>query len=438
MCAQATNDPVIHQRPDHSLSRKKIQTDALKVLYRLHKSGFLGYLVGGGVRDHLLNRSPKDYDIATDARPQKIRKLFRNSRIIGRRFRLVHVYFHSGIVEVSTFRRDPEPQAQQAETGDLLITDDNAFGSPQEDAFRRDFTVNALFYNIADYSVIDYVGGMDDLRAGVIRVIGEPSVRFQEDPVRMLRACELAGRLRFTIDPATQSGIEQHAAEIERAAAPRLCEEISQLLRCGCSARAMQWIAELGLVDHVLPETRTMVAAENQGLGEFTRFFAFLDGEARKNRELPEIGVYSLLLLPAVLNSWERLEGGRRRPGYRQLREIAEEKAAPLFLRLGLSKHKVEHTAQTLLGYRKMVLGQWQTRQRVQLVNKPYFDDAFFLYRGAAALGVHNGEDLNRWERVRKQRPKKAVVSGKGRKRGRRRGRGKRAGSRAAARRTRG
>jgi poly(A) polymerase len=155
-------EPRILGRPDHTISRSNIDDNALKVLHRLHRARRLGYMVGGAVRDLLLDRKPKDYDIATDARPPEVRRLFRNSRIIGRRFRLAHVYFKEGIVEVATFRRDPDPGAQQGADGELLITDDNVFGTPEEDAFRRDFTVNALFYNIADYSVIDYVDGIED------------------------------------------------------------------------------------------------------------------------------------------------------------------------------------------------------------------------------------------------------------------------------------
>jgi poly(A) polymerase len=210
-------EPRILSRPQHGLSRKAVQKSALKVLYRLSGSDHLAYLVGGAVRDLLLGHAPKDYDVATDARPQRIRRLFRNSRIIGRRFRLVHVYFRDGIIEVSTFRRSPDPQAQESDAGDLLITDDNVFGSPREDAFRRDFTINALFYDISNFSVIDYVGGIDDLEAGIVRVIGDPGVRFCEDPVRMMRACEYAGRLgRHAVDVRARLGGRPAAGDRSR------------------------------------------------------------------------------------------------------------------------------------------------------------------------------------------------------------------------------
>src|ERR671920_1916826 len=201
-------EPVIVPRAEHPISRRDIDADALKVLYRLHESGYVAYLVGGSVRDLLLSRRPKDFDIGTSAHPYQIKKLFRNCWIIGRRFRLAHVKFGTKVIEVATFRRQvaageevvqdgvPAPDPTTPE-GEHQIHRDNTFGTPEEDAFRRDFTINALFYDIATFSIIDYVGGLDDLRAGVVRAIGDPEVRLREDPVRMLRAISLAARLEF-------------------------------------------------------------------------------------------------------------------------------------------------------------------------------------------------------------------------------------------------
>ncbi|MCU1350225.1 MAG: hypothetical protein JWO56_3255, partial [Acidobacteria bacterium] len=205
------HEGTVVDRSDHPISRRRIPENVLKVLYRLHRSGYRAYLCGGSVRDLLMNRTPKDFDIATDAHPAEIRRLFRNSRIIGRRFRLVHVIFQDGAVEVSTFRREPE---RSDDPEDLLVTDDNTFGSPLQDARRRDFTINGLFYNIADFSVIDYVGGLEDLDAHRVRVIGDPDVRFREDPVRMMRAIEFASRLSFEIESETYDGIVRHRGEL--------------------------------------------------------------------------------------------------------------------------------------------------------------------------------------------------------------------------------
>src|SRR5947208_5886183 len=216
-------------RASHSISRRRIPENVLKVLYRLHRSGYRAYLCGGSVRDLLMNRPPKAFDIATDAHPMEVRRLFRNSRVIGRRFRLVHVLFQDMTVEVSTFRREPERAAQTEDTENLLITDDNTFGSPLQDARRRDFTINALFYNIADFSVLDYIGGISDLTDGLVRVIGDPDVRFREAPVRMMRAIEFASRLGFQIEDKTWGAVGWHRNDALEASPPPVAEEIRAL-----------------------------------------------------------------------------------------------------------------------------------------------------------------------------------------------------------------
>src|SRR3954465_14182414 len=212
-------EPRIIPREEHPLSRRDVDPDALKVLYRLRQFEYVAYLVGGSVRDLLLGRRPKDFDIGTSAHPYQVKKLFRNCWIIGRRFRLPPVRFGTKVIEVATFRRQVAPGEEVVQDGvpapdpstpegEHLIHHDNTFGTPEEDAFRRDFTINALFYDIATFSVIDYVGGLDDLRAGIVRCIGDPEVRFREDPVRMLRAIALAARLGFTIDKPVLSAIQ--------------------------------------------------------------------------------------------------------------------------------------------------------------------------------------------------------------------------------------
>src|SRR5512132_3709690 len=223
--------PRIIPRAEHPISRRDIDPDALKVLYRLRQYDHVAYLVGGSVRDLLLGRRPKDFDVGTSAHPYQVKKLFRNCWIIGRRFRLAHVKFGTKVIEVATFRRQvaageevvqdgvPAPDPTTPE-GEHLIHHDNTFGTPEEDAFRRDFTINALFYDIADFSVIDYVGGLDDLQAKVVRSIGDPEVRFREDPVRMLRAVALAARLGFTIDEPILGAIRVLRHEIASSSAP--------------------------------------------------------------------------------------------------------------------------------------------------------------------------------------------------------------------------
>ena len=261
--------PRILPRPEHTVSRKAIDPDALKVLYRLKNHGFVAYLVGGGVRDLLLGRSRKDFDIGTSAHPQQVKKLFRNCFVVGRRFRLGHVRFGKKVVEVSTFRRQAE-----SEGGDTLIRRDNTFGTPEEDAFRRDFTVNALFYDIATFSVIDYVGGLDDLKRKTIRTIGDPAVRFREDPVRMLRAVAFAARLGFEIQRDTLEAIRTLRGELVKSSPARLLDEVFKILRQGVSAETFRLLHETGILIYLMPQASERIAA---GPSELLRSLARLD-----------------------------------------------------------------------------------------------------------------------------------------------------------------
>ena len=219
--------PVVRKRDEHTISRKDIDPDALKVLYRLSSHRYTAYLVGGSVRDLLLGRHPKDFDVGTNAQPHEIRKLFQRCILIGRRFRLAHVRFGNKVIETSTFRRSPDPHPNPGDPGvDLFQRDDNLFGTPAEDARRRDFTVNGLFYDIDTFSVIDHVGGLADLERRQIRAIGDPEIRFREDPIRMIRAGRFAGRLGFALETETRNALLLHHGEIRKASPPRLLEEI--------------------------------------------------------------------------------------------------------------------------------------------------------------------------------------------------------------------
>ncbi len=253
-------EPIVVPRSEHSLSRRDIDPDALKVLYRLRDANYIAYLVGGSVRDLLLGRAPKDFDIGTSAHPYQVKRLFRNCWIIGRRFRLAHVKFGQKVIEVATFRRQVPPigdesgEAPRDVPVDLLIHHDNTFGTPEEDAFRRDFTINALFYDIATFSIIDYVGGLRDLKERVVRAIGVPEERFREDPVRMLRAIALAARLDFALDPPVVEAIRTCRAEISRSAPARLLEEYYKVLRLGSGERTFRLLTECGLLEAITPE----------------------------------------------------------------------------------------------------------------------------------------------------------------------------------------
>jgi poly(A) polymerase len=287
-------EPVIVPRAEHPISRRDIDSDALKVLYRLHESGATAYLVGGSVRDLLLSRRPKDFDIGTSAHPYQVKKLFRNCWIIGRRFRLAHVRFGLKTIEVATFRKhipagtesepaSPVSHVSPASPASAASADhDNTFGTPEEDAFRRDFTINALFYDISTFSIIDYVGGLKDLKDGLIRCIGDPNERFQEDPVRMLRAIVMASRLNFRLDRPIVDAIATHRGLMAAASSARLIEEYYKILRSGYAEITFRGLAEHRLLDPVTPEIQR--GAKNQALWDS---LAALDAYRRKFDSAP-------------------------------------------------------------------------------------------------------------------------------------------------------
>jgi poly(A) polymerase len=302
-------EPRIVPRAEHPISRRDVDPDALKVLYRLRQFDHVAYLVGGSVRDLLLGRRPKDFDIGTSAHPYQVKKLFRNCWIIGRRFRLAHVRFGPKVIEVATFRRQVEPGEEIVAEGvpaavhhehaddpsadasnAHLIHRDNTFGTPEEDAFRRDFTINALFYDIATFSVIDYIGGLDDLKSGIVRAIGDPEVRMREDPVRMMRAVALSARLDFTIDPPVVDAIRRHRRELARSSAPRLLEEYYKILRAGSSEKTFRDLAALGLIEPVAKELQ-------QGAADpLWRSLAALDAYRRRFESSPDTLTNAILL----------------------------------------------------------------------------------------------------------------------------------------------
>ena len=294
-------EKIIIARADHGISRSLLSPNGIKVLYKLKENGFTAYLVGGGVRDLLLGREPKDFDVVTDATPSQLKKLFRNCRLIGRRFRLAHLHFHDEIIEVATFRSSsdappedapdeapqaspeaapeeevPEPERDgrrrrhghgpsMLKSEDGMVLRDNVFGTPEEDAIRRDFTVNALFYSIADFSIIDHVGGMEDLRNGLIRTIGDPLVRFTEDPVRMIRAVRFASMLGFNIEQRTEAAIGELSGSINKATPPRLYEEVLKLLLLGAGERTYQMMRHCGLFEPLFPHFDAWLARESDG-----------------------------------------------------------------------------------------------------------------------------------------------------------------------------
>lgn len=256
--------PTVLPRQDHGISRANISENALKVLYRLKKAGYQAYLVGGGVRDLLLGHEPKDFDVATDALPEEVRRLFRNCRLIGRRFRLAHVHFGHEIIEVATFRGEHSGDSEgRMENG--MIVRDNVYGTLEEDAWRRDFTVNALYYNIADFSLVDYTGGLEDLNAGRLRIIGDPMLRYREDPVRMLRAIRFAAKLGFRVDGESEEAIFQLGHLLQEVAPARLFDEALKLFLSGYAVETFELLRHYGIFGHLFPATEERLQHEEAG-----------------------------------------------------------------------------------------------------------------------------------------------------------------------------
>ena len=421
-------EPTVISRADHSISRDQIDPDALKVLYRLRKFDHQAYLVGGGVRDLLLGRAPKDFDIGTSAHPNEVKRIFRNCWIIGRRFRLAHVKFGPKTIEVATFRRQVSPdelvaaeaedeRAAQAETAAGTkarrrpIRRDNTFGTAEEDAFRRDFTINALFYDIATFSVIDYVGGMRDLQEGVLRSIGDPNERFIEDPVRMLRAIAFTARLGFTLDPPVQRAIRRHKAEIGKASPARMIEELYKLLRSGFAAQTFRSLSEHGLLESIAPEV------ERRKTSSLWRSLELLDTYREKCKSAPDT-LTNAILLGSLVQPVQPLDLTPRR----------RDDKRPLDVRLGLlpiARRDVERLRQALQIQPKLQDADLAARAQRAVMHRGAFTEAMTW------LEIHGDDDasLDRWKalvaaggpkpaakrrRRRPRRRKKTVVEGRG------------------------
>ncbi|MDP8223519.1 MAG: polynucleotide adenylyltransferase PcnB [Candidatus Lernaella stagnicola] len=380
-----TIEPLIVPRPEHSLSRKKIAINALKVMGRLNRHGYEAYLVGGSIRDILIGRRPKDFDLVTDARPDEVRKLFRNSRLIGRRFRLVHIFFHGGeIIEVSTFRKgvpfDPD--------SDSPIKEENTFGSPAEDACRRDLTINGLYYDLKTFNIIDFVGGMSDIRDRIVRVIGDPALRFREDPIRMLRAIRHSAGTGFTIEPATRQAIQEHASEITKANPSRLRDEFMRELTEGRAARSINLMIELGLLQHIMPEARDALAQTERAAATRVHWLANLDAldEAISIRgqrvEITQPMIFAAFTAPLVKaqNFPAKVDDPRRLRGF--LPGAIRDYLKPVLKSLGISRGYADAASMVLVGLLNLETSLARDgRVPRSLLRKVYFPPALILFQ---------------------------------------------------------
>ncbi len=389
------------------------------MLHRISGAGYKAYLVGGSVRDLLLSRQPKDFDIGTDAHPQALRRLFRNCRLIGRRFRLAHILFAEGkVIEVATFRRRPEPLDPNAP--ELLMTSDNVFGTAREDALRRDFTINGLFYNIADFSVIDYVGGLEDLEAGLVRTIGDADIRFREDPVRMMRAVEFASRLGFAITPDAYEAILNHRREIAKSAPPRVTEELSQSLKGGHALTTFLLMREVGLLDILLPELAEVLRETDpehpHGTGHlFWALLDVLDAERRRGRVYEDAVLFALFFLP-IVRARVREAAPDGEPSPALLSTLLEDLVTPIAIRMALP-HAVSHRIKQALA----IVGKLSHRPDSRLASprlafREAFPTALELFE-LRAMATGRGEELVReWRalsaRVEKTRQAYAAAHG--------------------------
>jgi len=380
----AVGEPVVVPRAEHSISRSQIDADALKVLYRLHQNEYVAYLVGGSVRDLLLGRRPKDFDIGTSAHPYQVKRLFRNCWIIGRRFRLAHVRFGTKTIEVATFRRlvsaeelaaadaaadnagdGPDESGQDAR--DRLVHRDNTFGTPEEDAFRRDFTINALFYDIGTFSIIDYTGGLQDLRDRVVRCIGDPTERFQEDPVRMLRAVAMAARLDFHIDPPIEHAIAAHRHDLTRSAPARLMEELYKLLRSGAAETAFRMLADHRLLEPIAPELQ---AKASQGLW---KSLSALDAYRARFEVIPDTLTNAVLLGSLLVPVGYNVRG--LTPAMPPDGDTRREPRLAIGM-LPLARRDVERLRQILSLQRRLVDTSLSPRARRALMHRGPFQEA--------------------------------------------------------------
>ncbi|MBW2477866.1 MAG: polynucleotide adenylyltransferase PcnB [Deltaproteobacteria bacterium] len=372
-------EPVILPRSEHGISRKQIDAQALKVLYRLHRQGYQAYLVGGCVRDLLLGRTPKDFDVGTNATPQEVKKLFRNCFLVGRRFRLAHIRFgNNQVVEVATFRRQPGPEELPEDRGEHAFFVQNLFGTPREDAFRRDFTVNALFYNIANFEVIDHVGGLADLKARRLRVIGDPLLRFTEDPVRMLRALEFNVRLGFSLDEEAREAIYARAPLMADAAPARIREEILGLFRNGVGSAVLRRAQAMGLIG-------PMMAGYESDEATFA-LLEILDQKALANDQIDEAEIIASLFLNRF---WRNCPVSAELP----ISEVLQ--MASLLLTAYCSYYRISHglrhqAKELLVGCYRMARGLGRRGER-RLLRHPMTPRVLELYR---AWLKANGESM--------------------------------------------
>ena len=364
------SEPTIYSRDDHNISRHNIDEDALKIMYRLIRNGYKAFLVGGGVRDLLLSKKPKDFDISTDATPRRIKSLFRNSRIIGRRFKLVHIFFRGNKnIEVSTFR--DETDVEEDSTSKLRT--DNVYGDESTDAIRRDLTINGLFYDLASFSVIDYVGGMPDLKEGIIRVIGDPDTRFADDPVRLLRVIRHAARNDFKINPACWESLVKNKELILKSSQVRVYEELKKDFVSGHFLEILKLLAKSGLLDYMMPaiyeKHKSLFRAESM----FFQVISKVDSLVQERKEVSPTAVLTAMAL-VLLN-----EDSGVVVTDTDAEETIKDFIQNIFSSLSVPRKERERIVSILLLLHELSTRDLKKVKLHALSRKPYFNDLLHL-----------------------------------------------------------
>ncbi|MGH8131488.1 MAG: polynucleotide adenylyltransferase PcnB [Steroidobacteraceae bacterium] len=446
--------PVIVARADHPVSRSNISSSALKVLYRLRDGGYQAFLVGGCVRDLLIGIEPKDFDVATDASPDEVRKLFRNCWLIGRRFRLAHIRFGAQIVEVATFRAagvpmvpegDDEGGEAEAEDGfiDRVHDDrgrllrDNVYGTIDQDVWRRDFTCNALYYNIEDFSIWDYVGGVEDIRSRTLRLIGEPETRYREDPVRMLRAVRFEAKLGFSLHPTTRAPFAKLAGLLGHIPPARLLDEFQKFFLAGFGQRSFDLLREHRLLEHLFPATAAHLAAEQDGMALrlIRAGLANTDRRVAEDRPVTPMFLFAVLLFgPVSAAAQPRFETGAH-PG-QAIADAVDEVVTAQNLRIGIPK-RFSIPMRELLALQPR-FHRREGRRALGFLGHPRFRAAYDFLLLRAEAGAENSEIARWWTEIQalpheEQLRRVGADSGEGgqgsarRRRRRRGGRGRKA-----------
>lgn len=395
-----------YYKESHSIRKTSVDPDAIKIIHRLNKFGYKAFLVGGGVRDLLLNKKPKDFDIATNATPNQIKKMFNNCRIIGRRFKIVHILFKGKVIEVSTFRSLPEHRNEKHNKDkDYLMKKDNVYGSAKEDAARRDFTINSLYFDTRNESIIDYVGGFEDINERVLRVIGDPDMSFKEDPVRMLRAVKFSVLLGMDIEKKTKLAIKKNRLEILKAAPARMIEEYNKIFRTWKTSIIFKGLAENHLLDVLIPQPFEHIKKDETWIANFFeegvgKRLAITDKLLTEREEMTPCIFYALICYDLVKPSLDGSKGN--------VAHNIKEALDPFCESMGISKRDKDKLIKMFTSQSRFLsIEDEKAEQNAFFKKKDFFYDAFMLFK-IIAISVQDDKALQSaffWEISLRQRP---------------------------------